>query len=420
MAVVRWIGAAPAIKQVDVATVGGTIEVGDLFWLRIGTKTIYVPALTTVVATTAQNIADYWAALDRGSYPEFTGIKAQANGVYVTFEASEAGKPFTITVGTKEANGDASDSQTFTIAASVVNSSPHAIGVAANYAGATLPTTGDTLVVDTDSPNMLWDLEALAAVQLAELVFTAPVTELGLPDQDRDGYPQYRPKYFKCRATLTTILTGSALIRLDYQTFASTVVINGTGSSREQQRKAVCIQGSNAANAIRINKGSVGIAMMQDETARFDDVRIGYVTNVAGDANVECGRSCTLSAVIKNGGQLRSRSSVASGINRGGTWTVDAGSCVLLTVEAGDVIYNSIDAIGTPTLTGTGILDFSRDPSVKTVTNPIELFGTAVKFRDPANTGNAGSSLIFDFNQGASLANLELGNNIRITRSTPA
>ena len=57
---------------------------------------------------------------------------------------------------------------------------------------------------------------------------------------------------------------------------------------------------------------------------------------------------------------------------------------------------------------------------MKTVTNPIELFGTAVKFRDPANTGNAGSSLIFDFNQGASLANLELGNNIRITRSTPA
>jgi len=420
MTVVRWIGAAPSIKQVDVATVGGTIEVGDLFWLRIGTKTIYVPATTTVVATTAQNIADYWAALDRGSYAEFAGITAQANGVYVTFEASEAGKPFTVTVGTTEANGDASDGQTFTISASVVSSSPNAVGVAANYTGATLPVNGDTLVVDVDSPNMLWDLEALAAVQLAKLVFTAPATESGLPDQDRDGYSQYRPRYFKIRATEVTVATGSQLMRFDFQTYATAIIVNATGSSREQQRRTLCIQGSNAANVLRVNKGSVGVAMMADETARFDDLRLGYVTNVAGDANVECGQSCTLSSITKNGGTLRTQSAVANAVHRGGTWTHDKGELVVVAIEAGDVIYNSADTLGTTTLSGTGILDFSRDPGTKTVTNPLELYGTAVKFKDPANTGNAGGSLVFDFNQGASLANLELANNVRITRSTPA
>ena len=97
---IRYIGSAGTEQQLDTGTVGGTVEIGDKFLCTIGNKVLSVAATTTSLDTTAQEIATAWAELDSQAYPEFAEITAQANGATVTFEAVEAGKPFTLTLST--------------------------------------------------------------------------------------------------------------------------------------------------------------------------------------------------------------------------------------------------------------------------------------------------------------------------------
>lgn len=417
---IRFIGSAALANQIDTGTVGGTVEIGDLFKCTIGNKVVSIPATTTSTATTAQDIADAWAALDSTAYPEFKEIDAQANGSDVTFRALESGKPFTLTLTTTESNGAAADGQTWTKTSTIANGSPNDIGLAANYSGGVLPANDDTLVIDTDAPDLLWNLEALAAVTLTELIYKPPKTECGLPDLDRNGYSQYRPTFFKIKSLSVLIDTGSALCRFDFSSGETSVVIKNTGSSREQHRKACCIRGSNAANTISILKGSVGLAQLADESARFDDVRLGHVANISGDADVVCGTGCELATLLKNGGVLETNSNITVMTNRAGVWTHHAGTCGTADTQGGTSIYNSVGTLTTPKVSGSGILDFSRDPRAKTVTNPVEIFGPDAHLYDTANVINPAGSLVVDLNESASWANIHLGSHRRGTFTTPA
>src|SRR5262249_9189864 len=67
----------------------------------------------------------------------------------------------------------------------------------------------------------------------------------------------------------------------------------GSGLTWPQRLKngtpAVLLKGPNAANALNVNRGDVGVAFFGGETATLVTVNVGYETNPAGDSTVWLG-----------------------------------------------------------------------------------------------------------------------------------
>jgi hypothetical protein len=420
-ATIRFTGGSAERAQIDTMTVGGTVEVGDIFKVTIANKTASVVATSTVLADVAEEIATALQALDSSAYPEFAEITFQSNGATVTAEANTAGKPFTLSVSTTETGGGAADAQTFTSTTTTSNLSRNSAGLAANYSGNALPVTGDTLVFDIDSPDCLYDLEALSAITLAELRILSESVQIGLADVTSGNYPEYRPKFLKLGATAVLVETGANLVNLDLGAVDTTVLVKRTGNSSQPHRKSLCIKGGTASSVIDILRGSVGLGMLAGETTNFPVLRIGFIDNVDGDADVYCGPDCSLTTVTKNGGQLVTNKAVTTGTNRAGVWTIQAGAVsTLITEGTGNTVYNSTGTLTTPTVSQKGILDFGKDPRPKTITNPCEVYGPDASVLDPSNVVNVGGSFVFDLNQDAGLANIKIGSNRRVTIGTVA
>lgn len=418
MATIRYVGASDTGAQVDTATVGGTVEIGDKFRHTIGNKRLTVIAESTDLEDVAEQIATEWNALDPAYWPEFREIVAQANGPDITFQASTAGKPFTLTVDTVETNDGTADNQTYSSSTTVDNRSPGDMAVAANYSGGALPANGDTLIIDADSVSTLWNLDALSAVTLAKLRIAGRNSVYGLDDVNDAGYPEYRVKAITLSATLVEVDTDSPRINLNLQSAATTVTVYRTGSDPADvgPRRAMNLSGSNASNELHVLRGNVAVGLFAGESAQFPVLRLGYVSNVAADSNVSCGEYATLGAIIVNGGNLSTKTSVSSMRARAGSVRILAGAVSALIAENDAVaVYDSTGTLGGNTVvSGNAVLDFSQDPRDKTVTNPIEVFGNG-RVLDPNNVVNTSGSLIVDLNQTANLANIVIGSNRRAT-----
>lgn len=411
----RFIGASATQAQVDTGTVGGTLEAGDILIGTIGAKVLSVAAPSTVPAEAAEAFAAAWQELDPASYPEFAEISCQSNGADVTFEALTPGKPFTLALSTTEAGGGAADAQTFVLVNTTPNLSPNSAGLAANWSGNTLPITGDTVVFDIDSPDCLWDLDALDGIVAAELRIPAKSVKIGLEDIDDAGYPQYRPLFLSMGATLVVVDSQSTLMNLDLLAADTSVLVKQTGASGQLHRKALCLKGGTASSDLSVLRGSVGVGMLAGEAATFPDLRIGFVDNVAGDADVYCGADVTLTSIVKNGGNLVTNSGATSVKNRAGVWTHLAGIVTTATTEGtGVTIWNAVEALTNPVAAQSGVLDFSRDPRDKIVTNPVEVYGNA-SVLDPNNVVNPAGTFVLDLNEDAHVENIKIGANRRLT-----
>jgi hypothetical protein len=299
---ISWRGDAAAIAQVDTLTVGGTIEADDLFKLTIGNKTLTVVAGSTVAATVATNIAAAWNALTQAQAPEFFEITAAATtGGAFTLTAKTAGKPFTVTQTTTEANGGAADNQTFGIAHTVVNAGPNDVSTVANYSGGVLPASGDTLVFENSSSPAIYGLSALAAVTLAALHVKQSYTgTIGLPRNNGSGstsYLEYRPQYLQVGATTWDVGvgdgSGSGRLKFDFGSVQFTGSVLNGGSQAESYVPSILLLGTHASNALTVLKGTVGVAIFAGEVSTLASLGLGYVSSVQGDANVQLGDGVT-------------------------------------------------------------------------------------------------------------------------------
>lgn len=434
MATKIWRGDAPAVAQVDTLTVGGTIEADDVFNMTINGKTLSVVGGSTTAATVATNIATAWNALSAAVYPEFAEITAAAtSGGALTLTADTAGKPFTVTVETTETGGGAADSQTFGRSATTANSGPNCADVSANWSGGT-PVDGDDVVIDESSSSLLYGLD-LSTVTPASITIGPKFTgEIGLPvvneDNANGNYYEYRDTYLTfCDAGDTTntaiaIDTVSRLIKLSTNDGQATIVVSETGQPLANGDRSLYWKGSHTSNSLTVSKGNVGVAALPGETAALAALNVGYQQSVQGDANVLCGSGVSFgsSAAIKqSGGNLELNSATTSSATitqTNGTLIVQSGGQVGLSVLGGKCVYNSTGTLGgAPVVSGDGHLDFSQDLRVKTVTNPIEVYGKSAKVSDPHKVV---SSLVLDLNQTENTANLIIGSNIRITRGATA
>lgn len=392
-------GGAVAIKQVTTITVADTWAQNDTATLTINGRDLTVTVGTSFTATNVATLlkeavnssipTDSNASISpsdkaRG-IPEFSDIEATSAAAVLTLTAVTAGIPFTVTVSEVTA-GDGTLGSPVEATAST---GPDFWDNADNWAEGSVPVNSDDVVFDGDSGTVKHGL-GQSAVTLTSLdIREGYEGEIGLPQINADSaaneYPEYRATELAISSTTVTIdASNSGPIRLDFGSNLATVNCHNTGPVQGDGTPNVTFKGSHASNVANINRGSVGIAYLPGDTATVLTLRIGFVENPAGDANVIVGTGVTLTTIDQSGGVLETDSAATTLSQTDGDSTLLSGAHTTLNIDGGACHYRSTGTITTANVGGGGDLDFSRDQRGRTVTNCNVYAGATV--RDPQKT----------------------------------
>lgn len=436
-----WQGGAASIAQVNTFAFGGTWEANDLIRVAVGNRIYDFVAGSTSAATVVTNIVTAWLALDPTLFPEFAEITPSANSTTLTLTAATAGNSFVATLTPLETNAGAADAQTIegagtatTGTAATANSSPNSGSVATNWSGNALPADGDTIIFADTNVDLTLGLD-FSDRNLNVIVEQSYTGKIGRPLMNPAGYLEYRATYLKIGTDDSPAQTvtigqgtgaGSGRIKIDAGGSATTFVVHNTGTPAESNLPAVLLKGTDAANTLAVNKGSVGVAVLPydesgaaEETATIATLNVGYVSNQAGDAAVEMGRGVTLTTINQSGGRLEINSAATTVNKTGGDLYLlrDGVTVGTINESGGNTFPIGTTTVDTWNVSETGHADYSRDMRAKTVTNRVNVYGSRAKFSDP---NKCVSSLVIDLERCSSLVNLNLGNNISLSRGTVA
>lgn len=385
-------GDAQDVAQVDQVTVGGTVEIGDLFIHTINGKTVQAAATTTNLSTTASNIA---AALIGTTVPaEFAELGISTNTSIVILTASTPGVPFTETVNTTEGDGSPADSQTYVKSTTTANSGHWSWDVAANWNASGVPVAADDVYIGNVSDSIKYGL-GQSAVTLNSLNILQEFTkDIGLPVINSDGanpYIEWRTTYLQISATTINIGQGagqgSGRIKLDVGTVQCALNVYNSGRPAEDNLESILWKGTNASNVIEVSKGSLGVAVFPGESAAIATLRVGYISSVADDANVRCGSGTDLHlcTVEQSGGVLQTNSTINVINQTDGEHVFNSGNITTLNLKGGALRYKGSGTLTTVVIGSNGTLDFSQDLSPRTITNPLIMYKGA-KLIDPHST----------------------------------
>lgn len=430
MATKQWTGAAPAVAQVQTWAFAGTWEANDLIRATIGGKTVDFTAGSTTTATVVSNLVTAWNALSQSVYPEFTGTSdgatASANSTTFTLTAKKAGVPFIVTLTPLESNGGSADSQTIeggtsatTGTQSTASSGPNHWDATGNWSGGAIPVDTDDIVFSNSSIDCLYGISQ-SSIDLASLKIEQSYTgKIGLADHN-GLYPEYRTKDL----TLGTVTlleigkgigNGSQRIRLDVGSNACTLNMLNSGSSSEAGAEPVLWKGTHASNVVNVSKGQLGIATRPGETATVATLRVGYLSNQAGDSTVRCGAGTTLTTIEQAGGRLEINSAVTTlGITGGDCVFNGSAAMTTLNADGGKVHYRSSGTLTTANVGDDAELDFSQDMRDRTVTNCT--LSSDAKLADPFGTVTFTNPMTLN-RCGLKDVDLDLGTHITIARA---
>lgn len=413
MAICIWRGDAAPVAQ-ETRVTAAAIEVGDQFTLTINGKSISVTATSTAAGTLITALAAAW---NNSTIAEFSEVTATVDGTTLVLRGDKPGVPFVVTGST--VNGGAADTQSLAIAATTIASGPNFWTTARNWSGNAVPVSGDDVYLVDSAVDILYGLNQ-AAVAPASLNIEQTFTgRIGLRAVSDLGYAEYRDQYLRIGAAKVHIGrgtgAGSSRIKLDTGSTATTVNVFDTGSA-EDGKTSVTWCGNSTAAQLNVFRGSLGIALRPGETATLGTLRIAPEPATGRDTRVELGRGVTITTIDKCGGLLRfAGQSVANLVQHDGSTTIESGDVTALRVRGGTVVYNSTGTLSAATVSAAGKLDFSQDVRSKVVTAPIEIYGPTARVSDPFQVI---PNLVLDLNE-TQLPGLDLGTNIRITRSAP-
>lgn len=432
MATIRYRGDAPLAAQVTAYVFGGTWEATDVVLLTFGAISVSVVAGSTTISTVVDNVVSAWNALTEALYPQFAEITASRSSNSLVLTADNAGRAFKCTVSTTETGGGAADAQTIDGATSstgtnsTANSGPSDLATTANYSGGALPVNGDTLIFEElDNVDVLYNLDALSAVTLAALHIRKSFTgAIGLPALNADhdtSYYEYRTQELTVGATIANLGhgdgDGSGRIKINFGTVQTACTVLDSGDPADANGYAVELRGTHASNDFNILKGRVGIAVRAGQTAVCAPLRLGYQTNVEGDAIVFCGLGVTLTAVDQEGGQLEIEgadggTASASIVQSAGTCEVFDGSVTAYVGHGGTFYYRGDDTVADLHVGSGCVADFSRDQRPRTVSECELYAGGTIREPGQSVTWSDGINL-----HGCGLADvtLDLGENFKLT-----
>ncbi len=402
MATVVWEGGAPAVAKVVTVTVGGTVEVGDVFIVTMGNAILTHVAASTTLSVVADAIATAWNLLDATTHPQFAEITALGigDGTF-TLTADTAGKDFSVVLTTTEAGGGAADDQTFTQADTIGNSGPNDWSTAVNWSTGAVPVNADDVVLADSTVSILYGL-AQSAVTLTSLNRDQSYTGVvGLARTNTDGtnYVEYRDTYLAVGVTTAVIGDGAGIgsgrFKLDTGSVQTTIFVNDTGDQLEDALGAVIWKGTHASNVMQVTKGTVSVAPFAGELATIATLTIGFLNNIESDAFVECGDGCTLTNIDKGGGQLFIENDATLITQTGGDTTVKGAATVTtLDLDGGTYFYKSSGTMTTARVGINGTLDFRRDMRARTITNASIHAGGVIRDTSKTVTWTNGIDLV--------------------------
>ena len=386
MTVKRWLGQAVATYDIWTISLSGTVT-SQTYTITINSKTVtFIAGGSDTVASVLAGLVANWNLSN--APPEFGELTPAVSGTTIVATANLAGNPCTITVGT-------SGGATFTIAHTQAATGPNDFTNALNWSGGVAPANGDTLVFDNGSASCKYNISSslTGITLLVNPGFSGNIGLSFINQNSNTTYNEYRTTALTLTGGTVTINAPSlTLCSLAFGANTATVQITATGRRTSQYTPVVLITGGNGSSKLAITKGDVGVAFYQGQTATFPTILTSYQNSATSDVTLFCGSGCTLTTVTQDGGNVTTNSSVTTftqGVG-GGTATFVSGSVTTLYVEAGTAVWNSTGTLGTATVAGKGLLDFSQDPNGKTVTNPILVYGDVASVNDPWKVVNSG------------------------------
>ena len=412
MAANRWRGGCLAIAQLNTITVGGTAAGAQVYSVTINSKIVSYTASggdsNTSIATAL------FTLLAASTIPEFGEvIWANPSAGIITGTAKTAGLSFT---NTSAATGTG----TLVTVVTTANTGPGSWTNALNWSTGSVPVTGDDVTIDYESVPITDGL-AQSAVTLNSLTITAAFTgTIGLPENNVNGYYEYRLRYLTIGSTTTYIGTGpgngSPQINLDNSSITTTLNVSLTGTSTVANLEPLQWKGTNAANVVNINRGVMAIAGYGGDVATVATLNTGYVSDVNNDAQVRCGLGTTLTTISMVGGQLLIDSGATTITMTAGLLYVGPGTGINITtlnIIGGTCYYTSTGTVGTTTVGAAGVLDCSQDTRGRTFTTMT--FNAGSGFKDPRRTVSWTTQTLLDCGI-EDLTAYSLGKNIQITR----
>jgi hypothetical protein len=372
MAVKTFTSRAAIRTQVDLITLTGTVNAGDIVTATINTR---AEAYTLTVADTTLALAATAAAafFDQSNNPEFQEQSWSSSGDAVTATSNETGRPFTLTSG--------GTGITATQSTSVANSSPQDVSLANNWNGAALPATGDDLVFENSDFGAVYGLSTTFdpdTVTVRE-TFAGPI---GRPEFADAGYPEYRGSYFQCTAPATLIVEQSSSAGAGHYKFSFTsdvvtaTISSTTGGTVQKDQEVVWLKGTAANSVVNVYGGSVVLAPLTGEVATVTTVRV-----IDGSFRATSGVTFDSATITQEGGSVDISSNLA-------TWTIDGSGAVgivrgtatitTLSVDNGTVNLMSTGTITTLNVGSGGVVDFSDVLGGITVTNCVITEGATI------------------------------------------
>lgn len=351
------------------------------------------------VNTTATALAAAWNAREEG---EFSGITASAATDTVTLTADNEGDDFTVVSAVSGGAG--------TIGAVVIataNTSPNDLNDSVNWSNAAVPGADNVYFDDVDG-DVKWNLGALSAVTATSLdIYGTYNGSIGLPKANENGFTEYMTDYLTIGITTLNINivggTGGSRIKIDGVAVASTVNVYSTGSSADADLPAFIWKGTNASNIMRIEDGSVGVAIFGGETASL----AGGLTMTGG--SLVAGVGVTFATITQSGGAMDTSSAITTKTQSGGTHLHRAGAITTLTLDGGvfDLRVKTAMTIGTTIIGPGALVDLTNCQAIITFTTlTIRPGGSLI---DPNNRANGGGTLTYTAQGGPGSANVVRG-----------
>lgn len=373
-----WVGNAQTVAQVDTLTVTAVAN-GGILSAQISDKVI---SYTCTGSDTTATAAAAWQALLAGTNlpPEFGEVTFTQVGAVITCTAATPGSPFTLsTSGT----GGATVSQVHTTA----NGSPNDNNNANNWIRNgvySVPQAGDDVIISDSSVSILWNLDAFKNLNFNSVnrynTFTG---QIGLPENNPNGYYEYRPTYWQFAGVTTQVQIGlgpgSGVTTLErYNSGAFSCVWNVIGAT------AVRILGTSPASTFMVNGATVDIATLPTETANTQ----GGVTVVNG-GTINLGLGVTCGPLSVQSSSVAFCNCVPSSITaNAGTVTMNTtgGTCPSVYGTNGSTFtWNSSTNITNFQAYGASVIDKSVDARPIVITNSTVDGTGSPHFNDPWN-----------------------------------
>jgi len=201
-------------------------------------------------------------------------------------------------------------SDTGTVTASITtttaSSGPGDWSLAENWVGGSTPTSSDDLYLDGLPYNVTDMLEAFSQVLSVRIVNCKRIGR----ELHNGRYREYRPRFLKSIMSKLYINSPeSDLLRIDLGTITGSaieVIVDDLATDGfEEGMEALCLKcaGSVGFN-LTVNRGSVGIAAYEGETAKVPSIVQGF-RDSPSDSHIRCGIGATLTNVYRTGGSFR-------------------------------------------------------------------------------------------------------------------